>query len=71
MKTNSLEFRLMQRERILNNKPWNKSTGPRTIEGKKISSLNSCGSNYKLNQLISQYLGIMKAQKELHSMIQI
>ena len=70
MKKSSTEFKQMQRDRILNNKPWNKSTGPRTIEGKKISSLNSRGSNYKLNQLISQYREIMKAQKELQNMIQ-
>lgn len=35
------ERRQKARERILKNKPWEKSTGPRTAEGKRKSSLNA------------------------------
>lgn len=35
------ERRAAQRERMLKNKPWEKSTGPRTRRGKKISSANA------------------------------
>jgi len=35
------ERRLKQAETIRKNKPWEKSTGPRTVEGKRRSSLNA------------------------------
>lgn len=35
------ERRQKARERILKNKPWEKSTGPRTADGKRKSSLNA------------------------------
>lgn len=35
------ERRQKARERILKNKPWEKSTGPRTKEGKRNSALNA------------------------------
>lgn len=37
----TLERRKKQRERIMQNKPWLKSTGPITEDGKKASSQNA------------------------------
>ena len=41
------ERRAAARERALQNKPWEKSTGPRTKEGKKISSGNAFRHGYR------------------------
>ncbi len=71
MKKSSVEFKQMQRDRIMKNKPWEKSTGPQTLEGKRISSVNSRGSSYQLNQLVKQYHEIMNIQKELHNTIRL
>jgi hypothetical protein len=37
----TIKERLKQAERIRNQKPWLKSTGPRTVSGKRVSSSNS------------------------------
>lgn len=70
MKTNSLEFRQMQCQRILKTKPWLKSTGPKTLDGKRKSSMNSRSFNYQFNQLVKQFNKIMKRQKKLQDLIQ-
>lgn len=36
------EARQKQREIIMKSKPWEKATGPKTEEGKKKASMNSC-----------------------------
>ena len=71
MNKNSVEFKQMQRDRIMKTKPWKKSSGPQTPEGKRISSMNSCGSSYQFNQLVKQYREIMKAQRELQNLIRL
>ena len=71
MNKSSVEFKQIQRDRIMKIKPWDKSTGPKTLEGKRISSMNSRGRSYQLNQLVKQYREIMKAQKELQNMIRL
>ena len=35
MKTNSPEFRQMQRDRIYKTKPWLKSTGAKTVKARR------------------------------------
>ncbi|NEP00896.1 MAG: hypothetical protein F6K58_19965 [Symploca sp. SIO2E9] len=37
----SLEFRQEARARCLKHRPWEKSTGPRSAKGKRISSRNA------------------------------
>lgn len=41
------ERRQAARERALKNKPWQKSTGPRTKEGKRISAGNAFRHGYR------------------------
>jgi len=65
MKTNSLEFRQMQRERIYKTKPWLKSTGAKTAEGKEISRMNALKISPGLHSLIREYKQLMKQQKEI------
>lgn len=45
----TLERRKKQRERIMQNKPWLKSTGPITEDGKKASSQNARSSFIKFS----------------------
>lgn len=54
--------RLKQAERIRNQKPWTKSTGPRTIAGKRASSSNSYkhGSYTTEMKQIFRYLRLQK-----------
>jgi len=65
MKTNSLEFRQMQRERIMITKPWLKSTGAKTAEGKAISKMNALKISPELHALIKEMNHLMKQQKEI------
>lgn len=50
------EKRQAARDRIYQNKPWLKSTGARTPEGKATSSQNACkgGSNLRVRALFQQ-----------------
>jgi len=41
------ERRAKQSQLIKNWKPWEKSTGPRTEAGKKVSSVNACKWNFR------------------------
>ena len=66
MKTNSPEFRQMQRERILRVKPWLKSTGAKTVEGKERSKMNALKTDLKLYLLIKEYNRLTKQQQLLH-----
>jgi len=64
MKKSSDEFKQLQRDRIRNIKPWLKSTGAKTIDGKKKSSMNARGKNYELNQLVKNYKKIFRDLNE-------
>ena len=65
MKTSSPEFRQMQRDRIYKTKPWIKSTGARTLEGRKRSKMNALKVSPKLHALMAKYKQLMAQQKEL------
>ena len=69
MKTNSLEFRQMQRERIFKTKPWVKSTGAKTAEGKERSKMNALKVSPELHALIKEMNHLIKQQKEIFSTI--
>ena len=69
MTTNSLEFRQMQRERIYRTKPWEKSTGAKTQEGKERSKMNALKTSPELYDLMSKYNQLMKQQKEIYNTI--
>ncbi len=55
MKKSSKEFKQMQRERIKRTKPWLKSTGPKTIEGKEHTKMNALKTSPRLHALIKEY----------------
>ena len=63
MKTGSPEFRQMQRERINKTKPWEKSTGARTPEGKERSKMNALKTDPKTYALFKEFEQLMKQQK--------
>ena len=65
MKTNSPEFRQMQRERIQRVKPWLKSTGAKTLEGKERSKMNALKISLNLHYLFREYARLMEQQKEV------
>ena len=69
MKKSSKEFRLLQRNRILKNKPWLKSTGAKTARGKERSKMNALKMNLELHQLLKEAKGLFKQQRELHKTI--
>ena len=69
MKKSSDEFRQMQRDRIFKIKPWEKSTGAKTVEGKDISKMNALKSDPVVYTLFKRYELLMKQQKELSNLI--
>ena len=71
MKTNSPEFRQMQRERIYKTKPWLKATGPKTVEGKKKAKMNDLKLDIKLHYLIKEYKELMIQQKAICSTVNL
>ncbi len=69
MKTNSPEFRQMQRERIYKTKPWLKSTGPKTVEGKEKSKMNALKIPPELHILMKEMNYLMKQKQEIFSTV--
>lgn len=61
------EQRQRQRELIQLWKPWEKSTGAKTSEGKKRSSRNAykTGESLEIRELFKYLNKILKAQKDL------
>ena len=70
MPINTPKQRKLQSERIKRVKPWLKSTGARTPEGKAISKMNALKVSPKMNQLNKEFKILMKQQKELMKIIQ-
>ncbi len=69
MPINTPKQKQLQRERITRVKPWLKSTGARTPEGKAISKMNALKTNPELHQLFKEYKVLMKQQKEIENMV--
>jgi len=69
MPINTPKQRQLQRERINRVKPWLKSTGPKTVAGKAIASMNSV-RNKKTYFLIKEYERIMAQQKTFRKLIE-
>ena len=69
MKKSSKEFRLLQRNRILKNKPWLNSTGAKTVQGREKSKMNALKMSIELYQLLKEAKGLFKQQRELHKTI--
>lgn len=65
MKKSSREFRLLQRNRILKNKPWLNSTGARTKRGKEVSKMNALKTNHELHLLTKEFNNLMRQQKHI------
>ncbi|HBW86401.1 MAG TPA: hypothetical protein DEF82_06570 [Crocinitomicaceae bacterium] len=61
------EERQRQRELIQRWKPWTKSTGAKTPEGKRRSSQNSfkTGKSLEIREMIKRLNKLLKKQKEL------
>ena len=61
----STERRRKQAEMIRQWKPWEKSTGPRTAEGKARASRNACKGSVRLQlKEISAFLARLEADRE-------
>ena len=69
MKKSSKEFKQIQRERIYKTKPWEKSTGAKTVEGKNISKMNALKSDPMTHALFKKFELLMKQQKEISNLI--
>ncbi len=69
MNIHSPEFAKMQRERIYKTKPWLKTKGAVTPEGKAKVKMNALKQDPAIHQLFKEYKQLMKEQKQLFSMI--
>jgi len=60
------ERRQRQREAIQRWKPWNQSTGPKSLEGKARAARNAWtgGHTVKLRQIIKELNQAMRAQRD-------
>ena len=65
MKTNSPEFKKMQRDRIYETKPWLKSTGAKTVLGKEKSKMNALRTDPKIYALFKEFDRLIKQQNAL------
>lgn len=62
------ERKEQQRDRIMQVKPWEKSTGPTSPEGKAICSRNACkpdSTHKRIKALSAQLKATLKEQKDL------
>ena len=61
------EQRQRQRELIQRWKPWTKSTGAKTFEGKKRSAQNAfkTGKSLEIREMIKQLNRVLKSQRQL------
>jgi len=67
MRNWSAEERQRQRELIQRWKPWTKSTGAKTLEGRKRSAKNALktGKSLEIREMIKQLNKLLKDQKDL------
>ena len=69
MLKSSKEFKQLQRERIIKTKPWLKTKGAITPEGKAISKMNALKTSPELHQIMKDYKQLIKQQKMMEEMI--
>ena len=69
MPINTPKQRKLQSERIKRVKPWLKSTGAKTPEGKAISKMNALKIPLEVHQLYKECNQIIKQQKEFMNII--
>ena len=69
MLKSSEEFKKLQRERIHKTKPWLKTKGAITPEGKAKVKMNALKTSPELNQLFKEYEDLIKLQKEVKNMV--
>lgn len=67
MKKSSAKFRQLQRERIMRTRPWEKSTGAKTTQGKERSKMNALKMNIKLYALIKEIQKLAKQSKVINN----
>lgn len=65
------ESKKKAREEINKRKPWLKSTGAKTKEGKAISKMNSLKNDLVLHALMKELNNLMIEQKRLRNSINI
>jgi hypothetical protein len=63
------ESRQRQREVIMKRKPWLKSTGAKTAEGKAISKMNALKISPELHLLMKDMKYLMRRQREICDII--
>lgn len=63
------ESKQKAREEIYKRKPWLKSTGAKTKEGKEISKMNALKNDLVLHCLMKELRKLLKQQKELKASI--
>jgi hypothetical protein len=71
MKKDSLEFRQMQRDRIMKTRPWEKSTGAKSPDGKERSKMNALKMNPYLYNLIKELNEITKQNRAVNQRVSI
>jgi len=71
MLKSSKEFKQLQRERIMETKPWLKTKGAITPEGKAKVKMNALKTSPKLNRLFKEYKQLIEQQKELDEIISL
>ena len=69
MKKSSHKFKQMQRERISITKPWLKSTGPKTLEGKETSKMNALKIAPETYAIFEEYKQLIIVQKNIYNII--
>ena len=68
-RTWTLEQRLQQAQRIRQQKPWEYSTGPKTLEGKAISQKNSFKHGARSREMRELQHGFSEWKRELKELL--
>ena len=71
MKQSSPEYAQMQRERIKKTKPWLKTKGPTTAEGKERSKMNALKTDPEEYRLIQNYKRLLQQQKQIMELTEV
>ena len=69
MLKSSEEFKQLQRERIMKTKPWLKTKGAVTPEGKAKVKMNALKTDPNLHQLLKDYKQLIKIQGQLREQV--